>query len=60
MQAIKMYCEKWIFAFTNHLEERVRSTLSELSQFIDSTSKGLDLAVKPGDRSALMQVLCTY
>eukprot|EP00698_Gefionella_okellyi_P021190 TRINITY_DN679_c0_g2_i1.p1 TRINITY_DN679_c0_g2~~TRINITY_DN679_c0_g2_i1.p1 ORF type:complete len:4462 (-),score=1316.63 TRINITY_DN679_c0_g2_i1:16-13401(-) len=55
--ALKTSCDKWIFSYTSFLETNVRQNLTDLMNFIDKVTKGLDIFVRPGDRNALMTVL---
>eukprot|EP01038_Epipyxis_sp_PR26KG_P005405 gene5405-7492_t len=56
-QAISTWVTKWLYMHTQYLQSYVGDRLTDLFNFLQHVNKGLDIAVVPGDRDALMTVM---
>ena len=56
-QALSTWCNKWMYCFTNYLQEKLMTDLRELFAFMNSIDEGLDQEVAEGDKPVLMSVM---
>ena len=57
MVCVPRRCNKWMFCFTNYLQEKLMNDLTELYGFMDAIDIGLDQEVEDGDKATLMSVM---
>ncbi|CAM9358663.1 unnamed protein product [Ascophyllum nodosum] len=53
-QAISTWVTKWIYVFSQGLQDHVSTWLERISSFIASTQKGLDAPLKPLDKGGVI------
>ena len=56
-QSISTWVTKWLYQFTQYLQDHVGGKLQELSAFFTAVNQGLDVELEAGDREALMAVM---
>jgi dynein heavy chain len=56
-QAISTWVTKWLFAYTQYLQNYVGDQLTGLYEFVIDVNKGLDNKVEHGNRNAFMNVM---
>jgi dynein heavy chain len=55
--ALATWVTKWVYAFTQHLQDYVTGSLSKLHDFIEKVDAGLATEVPEGDKEALKLVM---
>lgn len=56
-QALSTWVTKWVYMFTQHLQEEVVSKLRSLRQFMADVDEGLDSEVSTADKEGLMKIM---
>ena len=56
-QALSTWCNKWMYCFTNYLQEKLMDDLTGVYDFMDAVDIGLDQEVEDGDKETLMSVM---